>query len=166
MHPRTVRAASAEAGATLLLLLLLPAGLFAGGAGGGAIGRFLAAPLAAAAAAAAGAGAGAVARATDAEFGATLLPRFFAGSLGIVPRSGGVLRPPDRRGTFDFTAIGPPAACAPASARANDRVREKNIVGKRGLFRIRARQGTTGVHSSPSGPAAAHLELRIAVLVS
>ena len=35
----------------------------------------------------------------------------------------------------------PPAACAPASARANDRVREKNIVVKRGLFRIRARQG-------------------------
>ena len=99
-------------------------------------------------------------------FGATLLPRFFAGSLGIVPRSGGVLRPPDRRGTFDITAIGSPAACAPASARANDRVREKNIVGKRGLFRIRARQGTTGGHSSPSGPAAAHLELRIAVLVS
>ena len=60
----------------------------------------------------------------------------------------------------------PPAACAPASARANDRVREKNIVVKRGLFRIRARQGTTGGHSSPSGPAAAHLELRIAVLVS
>ena len=164
------RVASAEAGATLLLLLLLPAGLFAGGAGEGAIGRFLAAPLAAAAAAAAGAGAGAVARAmdaTDAEVGATLLPRFFAGSLGIVPRSGGVLRPPDRRGTFDITAaIGSPAACAPASARANDRVREKNIVVKRGLFRIRARQGTTGGHSSPSGPAAAHLELRIAVLVS
>ena len=108
-----------------------------------------------------------MARATDAEVGATLLPRFFAGSLGIVPRSGGgVLRPPDRRGTFDITAIGSPAACAPASARANDRVREKNIVVKRGLFRIRARQGTTGGHSSPSGPAAAHLELRIAVLVS
>ena len=158
--------ASAEAGATLLLLLLLPAGLFAGGAGEGAIGRFLAAPLAAAAAAAAGAGAGAVARATEAEAGATLLPRFFASSLGIVPRSGGVLRPPDRRGTFDITAIGSPAACAPASARANDRVREKNIVVKRGLFRIRARQATTGGHSSPSGPAAAHLELRIPVLVS
>ena len=123
------------------------------------------APLAAAAAAAAGAGAGAVAHATDAEVGATLLPRFFAGSSGIVPRSGGVLRPPDRRGTFDITAaIGSPAACAPASARANDRVREKNIVVKRGLFRIRARQGTTGGHSSPSGPAAAHLEPRIAVL--
>ena len=109
------RAASAEAGATLLLLLL-PDGLFAGGAGEGAIGRFLAAPLAAAAAAAAGAGAGAAARATDAEVGATLLPCFFAGSLGIVPPSGGVVRPPDRRGTFDFTAIGSHAACAPASA--------------------------------------------------
>ena len=47
-----------------------------------------------------------MARATDVEVGATLLPRFFAGSLGIVPRSGGVLRPPDRRGTFDITAIG------------------------------------------------------------
>ena len=147
--------------------MLLP-GFFAGGAAvGGGIGRFLTAMLAAAAAAAAGAGAGAVARATDAEVGATLLPRFFAGSLGIVPRSGGVLRPPDRRGTFDITsAIGSPAACAPASARANDRVREKKIVVKRGLFRIRARQGTTGGHSSPSGPAAAPLELRIAVLVS
>ena len=85
---------------------------------------------------------------------------FFASSLGIV------LRPPDRRGTFDITAIGSPAACAPPRARATDRVREKKIVVKRGLFRIRARQGTTGGHSSPSGPAAAHLELRIAVLVS
>ena len=64
-----------------------------------------------------------------------------------------------------FLLVGPPGCrrvrARALRARANDRVREEKNLRIRGVFRIRAREGITAGHATPSGPAAAHLEPRI-----